>query len=83
MVILTKLDGTQFVVNAKLIETVEAKPDTTIKTRDKNYYIVRETISEVIDAVIAYDRKANELSRLRIELQGNEADIEMEKNRKK
>ena len=48
MVILTKLDGTTFMLNDDLIETVNETPDTVIVLENGHSYIVRESIRENI-----------------------------------
>ena len=58
MIILTKLNGTEFALNSDLIETIEQNPDTVIRLTNKTLYIVKESISEVIDKVIEF-RKAS------------------------
>ncbi len=59
MIVLTKLNGTPFVLNSDLIETIEENPDTTIRLVSKNFYIVRESMREVVDLVIQYRRATN------------------------
>ena len=54
MIRLTRLDNTEIVINAELIETVENAPDTIITTTTKRRYIVKETVDEVIDKVTLY-----------------------------
>lgn len=56
MITLTRLNKTEFVLNCELIETVEAKPDTTIRLTTGNLYIVRETVEEVVRATVRYKR---------------------------
>lgn len=48
MISLTRLNGTPFVLNALLIETVEATPDTVIATTTGKKYMVQEDVSEVV-----------------------------------
>ncbi len=59
MIVLTKLDDTKFIVNSDLIETVEERPDTTIRLTTKSYYIVKESMDEVVDRVIAFKKHTN------------------------
>lgn len=40
-----------FFVNADLIETLEARPDTTITLVNKHRYVVEDTIEQVIDRI--------------------------------
>jgi len=57
MIRLTKIDGKWFVLNADLIETIEALPDTTITLVNGRKYIVKEPVEEVVRRVIEYKRK--------------------------
>ncbi len=57
MVKLTSLDGREISVNAELVETVEAKPDTTITLTTGNRILVREKVDEVIDRIKRYRRE--------------------------
>ncbi len=43
-----------FLVNPDLIETVEARPDTTITTVNKHHYVVADSVDDVIDRIIAF-----------------------------
>lgn len=56
MITLTKLNDTQFVLNAELIKTVEETPDTVITITTGNKYIVKEKANEVVDKVIQYKK---------------------------
>jgi flagellar protein FlbD len=47
----TRLNGTEVVVNADLIETVEATPDTVITLVDGKTYVVRDTTDEVVERI--------------------------------
>ncbi|MBM7701872.1 flagellar FlbD family protein [Metabacillus iocasae] len=61
MVILTRLNGKTFTLNALYIEQVEAFPDTTITLTNGKKLVVKETISEVEKHVVAFYRKINVL----------------------
>lgn len=56
MITLTKLNDTQFVLNAELIKTVEETPDTVITITTGNKYIVKEKSAEVVDKVVQYKK---------------------------
>ena len=58
VIALTRLDGAELVVNAELIELVEATPDTHLTLTDGRKLIVRETPDAVVSRVIAYRRAA-------------------------
>ena len=57
MIELTKLQDQKIVVNAELIEFVEATPDTMITTTSGKKVIVKETVDDVIRKVIEYRRR--------------------------
>ncbi|MDH5173934.1 MAG: flagellar FlbD family protein [Elusimicrobiota bacterium] len=62
MIKLTKINGEEIVINAELIETVEARPDTTISLATGNKIIVKDTVSEVVEKVLQYRRLINQKS---------------------
>jgi len=51
VIFLSRLDGRQLVVNADLIERLEAKPDTIITLVDGTNYVVAESLQEVVNRV--------------------------------
>jgi flagellar protein FlbD len=57
MIQLTKLHGEKIVVNADLVEFVEATPDTIISTTSGKKMMVKESVDEVVKLVIEYRRK--------------------------
>jgi flagellar protein FlbD len=57
MVSLTRLNGSIVVINSALIESLEETPDTVITLTNEHRYIVRESVAEVIDHIIAYQAK--------------------------
>ena len=57
MIELTQLNGTSFVLNCNLIETVENIPETKVSLTDGKYFLVAEQKDEIIEKVIAYNRK--------------------------
>jgi flagellar protein FlbD len=44
------------VINAELIETVEATPDTVLRLVNGRVYIVKESLDQVLSRVVAYKR---------------------------
>ena len=58
MIKVTRLKGTQMVVNAELIELIEETPDTVITLTTGHKVIVEETVDQVINAVVRYRREA-------------------------
>jgi flagellar protein FlbD len=56
MIRLHRLDGSPFVVNAELIETVEATPDTVLRLLNAKVYVVREPVDVIIERCVGYRR---------------------------
>lgn len=56
MIVLTRLNGSQFVVNAERIRYVEATPDTVVCCDADERYIVREQLNEVVRRAIEWAR---------------------------
>lgn len=56
MITLHRLNGDEMTLNADLILTIEATPDTHILMMDRRQLLVMETVDEVIDAAIEYRR---------------------------
>ncbi len=59
MIELTKLNNKKVVINSDLIESVEAMPDATISLITGNKFVVRETVPEVVDKIIEFKQKCN------------------------
>ncbi|MBI2571603.1 MAG: flagellar FlbD family protein [Candidatus Schekmanbacteria bacterium] len=57
MIRVTRLDGTQILLNAELIESVEATPDTLVTLVTRTRLMVRETPEEVYELVVAYRQR--------------------------
>jgi flagellar protein FlbD len=58
MIKVTKLNGTELVVNADLIEFVETTPDTLISLTTGRKIMVREELADIIERAIGYRRAA-------------------------
>ena len=58
MVWLTRFDGTQFMLNASLIETMESTPDTVITLTNGHRFVVREDPDQIAQQVVAFRRRA-------------------------
>lgn len=61
MIVLTRLNGTRFVVNAELIRTIEERPDTIINLVNGETIIVKERMDEVVARAIEYGRMVRAL----------------------
>lgn len=56
MVKLSRINGAEVTVNAELIETVEATPDTIVSLTTGKKLMVVESVDQVIEKVMAYRR---------------------------
>lgn len=56
MIFLTKLDGTEFMLNEEMIEIVNETPDTVIVLENGHSYIVRESMREIQNLIIENSR---------------------------
>lgn len=56
MIRITRLNNTEVVVNANLIEFVEATPDTVITLTNDRRIIVRESVDDVMRQVVEFLR---------------------------
>ena len=56
MIRVTRLNGQEMVLNADLIETVEATPDTVISLTTGRRLLVREDTEEIVRRVMVYRR---------------------------
>ena len=56
MIVLTRLNGQSFVVNAEKIRLVEATPDTVVCCDTGERLMVKESLNEVIGRAIEYGR---------------------------
>ncbi len=60
MIRLTRLNDSQFVINAEMIEFVEAIPDTIISLQSGKKVMVVEPVDEVVERIIEYRRKCSQ-----------------------
>ena len=57
MIQLTRLDGEPFILNADLIRYVESRPDTFVTLTNGDRVVVGESMSEVVERAIDYQRQ--------------------------
>lgn len=57
MIILNKLDNTEFVLNCDFIETIEKTPDTVISLFGGKKIVVKQTKEEIIAKVINFKKQ--------------------------
>ncbi len=60
MIRLTSLTGREIVVNALLVERIEAVPDTVITLTTGNTYVVSEDVDTVMEEALRYLRSLRE-----------------------
>ena len=56
MIKLTKLNGEPFVLNCDHIVTIDIIPDSKITLVNKEFYIVKEDVDQIIEKVVEYSR---------------------------
>ncbi len=59
MIVLTRLDGKELVVNADHILTAEATPDTVLLLTTGLKLMVGESVDEVVDRIAAWQRRVH------------------------
>jgi flagellar protein FlbD len=59
MVRLTRLNGKEYVVNALLIESLEATPDTLVTLVNGKKFVIKESIPEVISLLTQFYKEIN------------------------
>lgn len=64
MIIVSRLNGERFGVNAEHIERVEETPDTVLTLVDGKKYLIRESLDDVIERVVAYRARVLRVSYL-------------------
>ena len=62
MILLTRLNGKPFVLNAEQIKTVEQTPDTMVTLLNGDQLVVRESTEEVVRRAIEYGRTLRSFS---------------------
>ncbi len=57
MIQLTKLNHERFVLNCDHIITIDCIPDSKITLINKEFFIVQESMEEIVEKIIEYKRK--------------------------
>ena len=57
MITITKINDVELVVNCDLIELVETTPDTTITMTTGRKVIIKESVDEVLERIVAYKKR--------------------------
>jgi flagellar protein FlbD len=67
MIQLNRLNGFSFYLNPELIEQIESAPDTVITTITGNNFVVRNSMEDVLEKIMAYRERVSGLTRSSIE----------------
>jgi len=54
VIIVTRLNGSQFAINPDLLQRIDSTPDTILTLVDSTKFIVKEPMAEVIDLITTY-----------------------------
>ena len=57
MIRLTRLNKSELILNADLIEQIQVTPDTVITTTNGSKFVVRESPDEIVRRVVVYRRQ--------------------------
>ena len=63
MIVLTKRNHEKFVVNHLQIEYIETIPESKIVMMNHDFYLVRETVEEIIEKIAKYNAKVMDIHR--------------------
>jgi flagellar protein FlbD len=62
MISVTKFNDRDIIINCDLIELIESTPDTTLTTTTGKKFLVRDTVDEVLDKVVAYKGRISKVA---------------------
>ncbi|HEX3032843.1 MAG TPA: flagellar FlbD family protein [Bacillota bacterium] len=65
MIKVTRLNHQELVINADLIEFIEATPDTVISLVSGKKMVVSESVDQIIESVIAYKHAINQIQSIK------------------
>ncbi|WP_047151651.1 flagellar FlbD family protein [Aneurinibacillus tyrosinisolvens] len=74
MIYLTRLNGKKHVINALLIETLEATPDTVITLVNGKKFVVKESLPDVLSLVSIYYKEINAIKALTMHTREKESE---------
>lgn len=63
MITLQKMNGERFLLNHNQIEYIERIPESKIVMMNHDYYIVRDTVEEIIEKIREYNAKVQDIHR--------------------
>lgn len=63
MIVLTKRNKEKFLINHLQIECIESIPESKITMMNHDYYLVCESVEEIIDKIARYNAKVQDIYR--------------------
>ncbi|NCE66048.1 flagellar protein FlbD [Pseudoflavonifractor sp. 524-17] len=63
MIVLTKRSREKFLVNHLQIECIETIPETKIVMMNRDYFLVMESVDEIINKIASYNAKVQDIHR--------------------
>lgn len=63
MITLQKMNGERFLLNHNQIEYIELIPESKIVMMNHDYYLVRDTVDEIIQKIAEYNAKVQDIHR--------------------
>ena len=63
MIVLTKITRERFLVNEGQIECIETIPETRVVMMNHDYYLVKETVDQIIQKIAEYNAKVMDINR--------------------
>lgn len=63
MITLQKMNGERFLLNHNQIEYIELIPESKIVMMNHDYYIVRDTVEEIVQKIAEYNAKIQDIHR--------------------
>jgi flagellar protein FlbD len=58
MITVTRLDGTELVVNVDLVVTIERTPDTVLTLTTGDRIMVKESLDQIVERAVAYRHRS-------------------------
>lgn len=63
MIVLTKMSKEKFLLNHNQIEYIETIPETRIVMMNHDFYLVEETVEQIVDEIAEYNAKVMDIHR--------------------
>ena len=63
MILLTKRSQEKFMLNHQQIQCIEMIPETKIVMVNREYFLVRESVEEIVDKIAEYNAKVQDVHR--------------------